>query len=104
MAHATKASDIAEQEKLAARIVDDEPYKVKDLWLDLEVMSPVGIPGSYSITVALYDGGEPVQAAGSSGGVRVQSEYKVRHTQWKLTLRHSFLVMSCCYEGPDRSY
>lgn len=60
-----------------ARIVDVEPYKVKDLWLDLEVMSPVSIAGSYSITVALYDGGEPVQAAGSSGALRVQSAFKV---------------------------
>ena len=57
--------------------MDVEAYKVKDLWLDLEVMSPVSIPGSYSITVALYDGGEPVPAAATSNGVRVQSAFKV---------------------------
>ena len=57
--------------------MDVEPYKVKDLWLDLEVMSPVSIAGSYSIAVVLYDGGEPVQAAGSSGRVRAQSAFKV---------------------------
>ena len=58
--------------------MDVEAYKVKDLWIDLEVMSPVSNAGSYSITVTLYDGGEPVQAAGSSGAVRVQSAFKVR--------------------------
>lgn len=63
--------------KPAAQVVDVEAYKVKDLWIDLEVMSPVSIPGSYSITVALYDGGEPVPAAGTSGGVQVQSAFKV---------------------------
>lgn len=70
-------SGFTEDKKPATQVVDVEAYKVKDLWLDLEVMSPVSIPGSYSITVALYDGGEPVPAAGTSNGVRVQSAFKV---------------------------
>lgn len=70
-------SGFTEDEKPAARVVDVEAYKVKDLCIDLEVMSPVSIPGSYSITVALYDGGEPVPAAGTSNGIRVQSTFKV---------------------------
>ena len=73
-------SGLAEDKEPAAQVVDVEAYKVKDLWIDLEVMSPVSIPDSYSITVALYDGGEPVPAAGTSSGVGVQSAFKV----WEL--------------------
>ena len=62
----------------ALQLADIEAYKVKDLWLELELMSPVSTAGSYSLTVILYDGGEPVQAAGSSAGVRVDSQFKVR--------------------------
>ena len=61
----------------ALQLADIEAYKVKDLWLELELMSPVSTAGSYSLTVILYDGGEPVQAAGSSAGVRVDSQFKV---------------------------
>ena len=68
---------LADVQKLAAPVVDVEAYKVKDLWIDLEVMSPVSTAGSYSITVTLYDGGEPVYAAGNLGAVRVQSAFKV---------------------------
>ena len=50
---------------------------MKDLWLDLDVMSPVDLPGHYSIAVVLYDSLEPVQAAGNAA-VKVQSEYKVQ--------------------------
>lgn len=71
----------ADAQKLA--VVDVEAYKVKDLWIDLEVMSPVSTAGSYSITVTLYDGGEPVYAAGNLGAVRVQSAFKV----WDLPRR-----------------
>ncbi|DBA83915.1 TPA: hypothetical protein ACH3X1_006417 [Trebouxia sp. C0004] len=60
----------------AVRVADIEAYKVKDLWLELEVMSPVSSAGSYSVTVVLYDGGEPVQAAGSAAGIRAQSQFK----------------------------
>ena len=81
----------AENEKPAAQIVDVEPYKVKDLWIELEVMSPVSIPGSYSITVTLYDGGEPVHAAGSSSGVRVQSAFRV----WDLHQSTCTIVKVC---------
>lgn len=61
----------------AVHIADIEAYKVKDLWLELEVMSPVSSAGSYSVTVVLYDGGEPVQAAGSPAGIKAQSQFKV---------------------------
>ena len=50
---------------------------MKDLWLELEVMSPVSSAGSYSVAVVLYDGGEPVQAAGSPAGIKAQSQFKV---------------------------
>ncbi|KAL0028702.1 hypothetical protein WJX79_000762 [Trebouxia sp. C0005] len=60
----------------AVHIADIEAYKVKDLWLELEVMSPVSSAGSYSVTVVLYDGGEPVQAAGSPAGIKAQSQFK----------------------------
>lgn len=61
----------------AVHVADIEAYKVKDLWLELEVMSPVSSAGSYSVTVVLYDGGEPVQAAGSAAGITAQSQFKV---------------------------
>ena len=54
-----------------------ETYRVKDLWLEVEVMSPVSMAGSYSAAVVLYDGSEPVQAAGSTDGVRTQTTFKV---------------------------
>ncbi len=62
----------------AVQVADIEAYKVKDLWLELEVMSPVSSAGSYSVAVVLYDGGEPVQAAGGPAGVKAQSQFKVR--------------------------
>ena len=62
----------------AVHVADIEAYKVKDLWLELEVMSPVSSAGSYSVAVVLYDGGEPVQAAGSPAGTKAQSQFKVR--------------------------
>ena len=40
-------------------------------------MSPVSMAGSYSAAVVLYDGSEPVQAAGSTDGVRTQTAFKV---------------------------
>ena len=61
----------------AVHVADIEAYKVKDLWLELEVMSPVSSAGSYSVAVVLYDGGEPVQAAGSPAGIKAQSQFKV---------------------------
>ena len=61
----------------AVGVADIEAYKVKDLWLELEVMSPVSSAGSYSVAVVLYDGGEPVQAAGSPAGTKAQSQFKV---------------------------
>ena len=63
-------------------LADVEVYKVKDLWLELDMMSPVSIPGSYAITVALYDGGEPVVAACSAA--QVQSQFQV-YTQMQTT-------------------
>ena len=63
----------------AVHVADIEAYKVKDLWLELEVMSPVSNAGSYSVAVVLYDGGEPVQAAGSPAGIKAQSQFKVRN-------------------------
>ena len=59
-------------------VAEIEAFKVKDLWLELEVMSPVSIVGTYAISVVLYDGGEPKQTAGTSAGVQVQSQFKVR--------------------------
>ena len=61
------------------RIADVESYKVKDLWLDLDVMSPVDFPGHYSIAVVLYDSLEPVLAAGNTAR-KVQSDFKVQTT------------------------
>lgn len=58
------------------RIADVEAYKVKDLWVELDMMSPVDQPGSYSIALVLYDSMEPVQAAGSTV-VKAQSNFKV---------------------------
>ena len=55
----------------------NETYRVKDLWLEVEVMSPVSMAGSYSAAVVLYDGSEPVQAAGTMDGVRTQTTFKV---------------------------
>ena len=61
------------------RIADVETYKVKDLWLELDVMSPVDLPGSYSIAVVLYDNLEPVQFAGNNA-VKIQSDFKVHQS------------------------
>ncbi len=70
-------SDQGGEEDDAVGVADIEAYKVKDLWLELEVMSPVSAAGSCAVSVVLYEGGEPVQGAGSSVGVRVQSQFKV---------------------------
>lgn len=72
--HQLADPDAAEADPV--RIADVETYKVKDLWLELDMMSPVDQPGSYSIAVVLYDNLEPVQAAGNNV-VKVQSDYKV---------------------------
>ena len=74
-------------------MADVEAYKVKDLWLELDMMSPVGIPGSYAITVALYDNGEPIQAAGSA--VQVQSNYQV-HKQMQTPVRQCSAYNNLC--------
>ncbi len=68
----------------------NETYRVKDLWLEVEVMSPVSMAGSYSAAVVLYDGSEPVQAAGTTNGVRKQTAFRVGvsvmclQASWKL--------------------
>ena len=70
-------SDVAPpvEAKEAVKVADIEAYKVKDLWLELDMMSPVGIAGSFAVTVILYDGGEPVLTAGSA--TQAQSQFKV---------------------------
>jgi len=75
----------------AIQVGDIEAYKVKDLWLELEVMSPVSSAGSYSVAVVLYDGGEPVQAAGSPAGIKAQSQFKVCQC-----CSMNFTVCQCC--------
>ena len=75
----------------AIQVADIEAYKVKDLWLELEVMSPVSSAGSYSVAVVLYDGREPVQAAGSPAGIKAQSQFKVCQC-----CSMNFTVCQCC--------
>ena len=88
------------------RIADVETYKVKDLWLELDVMSPVDLPGSYSIAVVLYDNLEPVQFAGNSA-VKIQSEFKVQQPLENLYYQSCPMIdllchAVCCISVPEQ--
>ena len=87
---------VAPTEAEAVRIAAVETYKVKDLWLVLDVMSPVDLPGSYSIAVVVYDNLEPVQFAGNSA-VKIQSEFKVQQPLGHLCCQSCLIVDLLCH-------
>ena len=57
-------------------------------------MSPVSMAGSYSAAVVLYDGSEPVQAAGTTEGVRTQTAFRVGVSV--MCLQASWKLCGCC--------
>ena len=79
----TSVGEVADRgaEAELVRIADVESYKVKDVWIELEVMSPVDIPGSYSIAVVMYDSLEPALSGAKLPGEKTHSAFQVQASQ-----------------------